>query len=76
MKHVLKTVAAASVLALAAAGAHAAAHKMSVTVGMQLEPPVLDPTAGAAQAIDEVTYANIYEGLVQFGEAGLQAGGD
>ena len=41
-----------------------------VTIGMQLEPPMLDPTAGAAGAIDEVTYANIYEGLTRFTETG------
>ncbi|TBW36280.1 ABC transporter substrate-binding protein [Siculibacillus lacustris] len=35
-----------------------------VVLCMSLEPPVLDPTAGAAQAIREVTYANIFEGLV------------
>ena len=41
-----------------------------ITVGMQLEPPTLDPTAGAAAAIDEVGYANIFEGLVRFAEDG------
>ncbi len=70
MKHLMKTVAAASLLAMTATGAHAAAHAGSVTIGMQLEPPVLDPTAGAAAAIDEITYSNIYEGLVRFGEDG------
>ena len=33
---------------------------------MQLEPPILDPTAGAAAAIDEVVYANVFEGLTRF----------
>lgn len=32
-------------------------------VGVQLEPPNLDPTQGAAAAIDEIVYANIFEGL-------------
>ena len=32
----------------------------SITIGMQLEPPNLDPTSGAAAAIREVTYANAY----------------
>ncbi len=41
-----------------------------VTLGMQLEPPMLDPTAGAAAAIDEVVYANVFEGLVRFGQDG------
>ncbi len=42
------------------------ASSMSITVGMQLEPPNLDPTGGAAAAIDEVVYANIFEGLTRF----------
>ena len=37
---------------------------------MQLEPPNLDPTAGAAAAIDEVVYANVFEGLTRFGPDG------
>ncbi|MDR3375094.1 MAG: ABC transporter substrate-binding protein, partial [Ancalomicrobiaceae bacterium] len=36
----------------------------AVTICQTLEPPVLDPTIGAAQAIREVTYGNIFEGLV------------
>jgi len=46
------------------------ARAADVTIGMQLEPPMLDPTAGAAAAIDEVVYANIFEGLVRFAEDG------
>ena len=42
----------------------------AITVGMVLEPPNLDPTAGAAAAIDEVVYANIFEGLTRFGPDG------
>lgn len=38
----------------------------SVTLGMVLEPPNLDPTSGAAAAIDEVVYANVFEGLTRF----------
>ena len=34
-----------------------------LTVGIQLEPPNLDPTQGAAAAVDEVVYANLFEGL-------------
>lgn len=48
--------------------AHAA--RDSVTIGQVLEPPHLDPTAGAAAAIDEVTYANIYEGLTRIDRTG------
>ncbi|MCG8621453.1 MAG: ABC transporter substrate-binding protein [Proteobacteria bacterium] len=42
----------------------------NVIVGMQLEPPHLDPTGGAAGAIDQVLYANVYEGLTRFAEDG------
>jgi ABC-type dipeptide/oligopeptide/nickel transport system permease component/ABC-type transport system substrate-binding protein len=37
-----------------------------VTIGMQLEPPVLDPSASPAAAISEALYGNLYEGLVEF----------
>lgn len=48
--------------------AHAA--RTDIVLGMQLEPPNLDPTGGAAAAIDEVVYANIFEGLTRFGPDG------
>jgi len=37
----------------------------TLRVGVQLEPPNLDPTAGAAAAIDEIVYANVFEGLTR-----------
>jgi peptide/nickel transport system substrate-binding protein len=52
-----------AVLALCASGALA---RDSITIGMQLEPPNLDPTGGAAAAIDEVVYANVFEGLTRY----------
>jgi len=42
----------------------------TLTLGMVLEPPGLDPTAGAAAAIREVTYDNIFEGLTRIDGAG------
>ncbi|MEM8752019.1 MAG: ABC transporter substrate-binding protein, partial [Pseudomonadota bacterium] len=57
---------AAGVFSLAAAPALSA----EVTIGMQLEPPALDPTSGAAAAIDEIVYSNVFEGLVKFAEDG------
>ncbi|MBS8227609.1 ABC transporter substrate-binding protein [Vannielia litorea] len=42
----------------------------SITLGMVLEPPNLDPTGGAAAAIDEVVYANVFEGLTRFAADG------
>ena len=46
------------------------AQRTDITIGMVLEPPNLDPTAGAAAAIDEVVYANVFEGLTRFGPDG------
>lgn len=48
----------------------AQAARSDVTIGMQLEPPNLDPTGGAAAAIDEIVYANVFEGLTRFGPDG------
>lgn len=39
-------------------------------VGVQLEPPNLDPTSGAAAAIDEIVYANVFEGLTRINDDG------
>lgn len=38
-------------------------HNSTLNIGMTLEPPHLDPTAGAAAAISEVVYNNLFEGL-------------
>ncbi len=45
--------------------ASALAQQSEIKLGMVLEPPHLDPTAGAAAAIDEITYLNIFEGLTK-----------
>lgn len=42
----------------------------ALNVGVQLEPPNLDPTSGAAAAIDEIVYANVFEGLTRINEDG------
>lgn len=47
-----------------------AAARNDLFVGIRLEPPHLDPTAGAAAAIDEVLYANVFEGLTRIDETG------
>jgi len=59
---------AALCLALGAGQALAAGD--AITIGMVLEPPNLDPTGGAAAAIDEVVYANVFEGLTRFAPDG------
>jgi peptide/nickel transport system substrate-binding protein len=66
MFHRLKMTAA--ILAISATGA--LAQQTDITIGMQLEPPNLDPTGGAAAAIDEVVYANVFEGLTRFASDG------
>ena len=48
----------------------AQAARDSVVIGMALEPPGLDPTAGAAAAIGEITHFNIFEGLTRIDENG------
>jgi len=56
-----------ALLLLAALGARAGDR---VSIGMQLEPPILDPTASPAAAISEILYGNVFEGLVQFAADG------
>ncbi|WP_421925752.1 ABC transporter substrate-binding protein [Neoaquamicrobium sediminum] len=65
----LKSVLVATALALATSSA-AIAQRTDIVIGMVLEPPHLDPTAGAAAAIKEVGYANIFEGLTRIGPDG------
>ncbi len=45
-------------------------RKDSVTLALTLEPPGLDPTAGAASSIAEVTLYNIYETLTKINSDG------
>jgi peptide/nickel transport system substrate-binding protein len=63
MRHSLRVIIAAAASALAWGAL--AAPKDSVTIGMALEPPGLDPTTGAAAAIGEITHYNIFEGLTK-----------
>jgi peptide/nickel transport system substrate-binding protein len=51
-------------------GSANAQSKNSLTIGVTLEPPHLDPTAGAAAAIDETVYANVFEGLTRIDQNG------
>lgn len=64
-----KAILAASALALITNTA-AMAARTDLVLGVVLEPPHLDPTAGAAAAIDEVVYANVFEGLTRIGPSG------
>ena len=58
-----KSLLTSSAIALLASMASA---QNDITVAIQLEPPNLDPTGGAAQAIDSVLYSNVFEGLTRF----------
>ena len=55
---------------LFASATAAMSERTDLVLGVTLEPPHLDPTAGAAAAIDEIVYANIFEGLTRIGPNG------
>jgi peptide/nickel transport system substrate-binding protein len=62
-------------LMLAAAGlvlatGAAFAQPTEIRIGVALEPPVLDPTANAAEAVDVVVYQNVFEGLTRIDQNG------
>jgi len=65
MKSHVKFLAAALCVGTAMFAGPSFAAKDTITIGMALEPTHLDPTAGAAAAIDEVLYANVFEGLTR-----------
>ena len=54
-------------IAAGAAPAFAAESERPLTVGLQLEPPVLDPTVNASASIGAVVVPAIFEGLVRIG---------
>jgi peptide/nickel transport system substrate-binding protein len=66
----LRTAAAAFALALSLVGVADAAPRTDLRIGLVLEPPALDPTAGAAAAIDDVVYQNVFEGLTRIDQNG------
>jgi peptide/nickel transport system substrate-binding protein len=59
------------VLAMGAALTGAAgAQESAVRIAVALEPPTLDPTANAAEAVDIVVYQNVFEGLTRIDQNG------
>ncbi len=62
--------AAGAGLALAELARAQAGRRDSLVLGMTLEPPGLDPTAGAASAIAEIVHYNIFETLTKIGPDG------
>lgn len=61
---------ALALFGLMLASGTALAQSNEIRIGVALEPPALDPTAGAAEAIDVVVYQNIFEGLVRIDQSG------
>ena len=70
MKHQKTKLAFLGMIALAASSGMSLAAQSDITVGLQLEPPHLDPTSAAAGAIDQVVYSNVFEGLTRFASDG------
>jgi peptide/nickel transport system substrate-binding protein len=69
MNKMIKALGLAAALSVLATGL-ALAQSTELRVGVALEPPILDPTAGAAEAIDIVVYQNIFEGLTRIDQNG------
>ena len=69
MGKILQAAGLALALTTAMAGI-AMAQSTELRVGVALEPAILDPTAGAAEAIDIVVYQNIFEGLTRIDQNG------
>ncbi len=65
-----RTLMSAGATVLVVSAGSAVAAQKDITVGLQLEPPHLDPTSAAAGAIDQVLYANVFEGLTRFASDG------
>ena len=57
-------------LLLFALGVRAASTAGVAVIGMQLEPPVLNPTVNPSAAISQMLYGNLYEGLLRFAADG------
>lgn len=55
---------------LALAAPAAAATPDTLNIGLQLEPPSLDPTTGPAEAIRDIVYDNVFESLTRLDEHG------
>lgn len=66
----LATASLAMPLHALAQGNHQGSKRDTVTLALVLEPPGLDPTAGAASSIAEVTLYNIYETLTKINPDG------
>ena len=66
----MRTVSVAVLLSLSLFAASPLLAENILRVGVRLEPPNLDPTQGAAAAVDEIVYANVFEGLTAIASNG------
>ncbi len=70
----MKGMANALSVVLLALGSNFVLQNISVAdeliLGVPLEPPNLDPTSGAAAAVDSIVYGNIFEGLTRITQSG------
>ena len=69
-RRTLLTTAGATVALASPIAGMAQGRKDAIVIGMALEPPGLDPTAGAAAAIAEVVHYNILETLTKINADG------
>lgn len=59
-----------TILLVFAASAQIVTAQERLVIGVPLEPPNLDPTTGAAAAVDSIVYGNIFEGLTRITQSG------
>lgn len=69
-RHLIATATSGATLATLPLAATAQAKKDAVVLAMTLEPPGLDPTAGAASAIAEIVQYNVFETLTKINSDG------
>jgi peptide/nickel transport system substrate-binding protein len=69
-RHLIATAASGATLATLPLAPTAQSRKDAVVLAMTLEPPGLDPTAGAASAIAEIVQYNVFETLTKINSDG------
>lgn len=69
-RHLITSAATSAALASMPLAATAQGKKEAVVLAMALEPPGLDPTAGAASAIAEIVLYNVFEALTKINSDG------
>ncbi len=73
LRRLLAAFAVAAAIYVQPARVLGAAPAGSITLGLALEPPNLDPTATSAEATQDVVYGNVFEGLTRITEDGRVA---